>query len=82
MITTADIFSAEQLNLICLYDTSSRDALRNDLVTALHDIYEPDMTELFVSTLEKLDAITDDEFAGVGFYIAEDYEDTSDYDEL
>jgi len=65
-------FTAEQLNLMCIYDTSSLDALKSDLVTALHDVYEPDMVALFGSTLEKLDTITDEEFATIGFYAAEE----------
>ena len=65
-------FTVEEINLMCLYDTNSLSALRNDLVTALHDVYQPDMIILFGSTLEKLDTITDEEFADIGFYAAED----------
>jgi hypothetical protein len=69
-----DRFSVEELNLMCIFDTSSRDALRNDLVTALHDIYEPDMIDVFSGVLEKLDTITDEEFSEIGFHIADDDE--------
>ena len=72
MNITLDKFSTEELNLMCIFDTASREALRNDLVTALHDVYEPDMIAIFGSTLEKLDSITDEEFAQIGFYIADD----------
>jgi hypothetical protein len=65
-------FSTEELNLMCIFDTASREALRNDLIAALHDVYEPDMIEVFGSTLEKLDAITDEDFTAIGFYIADD----------
>ena len=65
-------FSAEEINLMCIYDTSSPNALRNDLITALHDVYEPDMIALFGKTLEKLDTITQEEFENIGFYAAED----------
>jgi hypothetical protein len=74
-------FSTEEINLMCIYDTSSRESLRNDLITALNDIYEPEMIEVFGSTLEKLDTITDDEFAEIGFYIADD-EDNVGQEEL
>ena len=67
-------FSVEELNLMCIFDTANREALRNELVTALHDIYEPEMIELFGSTLEKLDTLTDEEFTAVGFYIADDFD--------
>ena len=67
-----DKFSAEELNLMSIFDATDREALRDDLVTALHDVYEPDMIEVFGSTLEKLDSLTNEEFAEIGFYIADD----------
>ena len=72
MTISLDKFSAEEINLMSIFDTSDRDALRNDLITALHDVYEPEMIEVFSNVLEKLDTLTDAEFAEVGFYIADD----------
>ncbi|MCL2546181.1 MAG: transposon-transfer assisting family protein [Oscillospiraceae bacterium] len=72
MIIALDKFSTEELNLMSIFDTADREILRNDLVTALHDVYEPDMIEIFGSTLEKLDGLTDEEFAELGFFIADD----------
>ena len=74
MILTLDKFSAEEINLMCIFDTTDREAMRNDLLTALHDVYEPEMIEVIGSTLEKLDSLTDDEFTEIGFYIADDDE--------
>ena len=71
-------FSTEELNLMCIFDISSREALRNDLIAALHDVYEPEMIAVFGSTLEKLDTITDEDFAAIGFYIADDEDDFID----
>ena len=67
-----DKFSAEELNLMSIFDTDNREVLRADLITALHDVYEPDMIAVFGSTLEKLDTLTDEEFSELGFYIADD----------
>jgi len=72
MTISLDKFSAEEINLMSIFDTADRETLRNDLVTALHDVYEPEMVELFGSVLDKLDTLTDDEFAEIGFYIADD----------
>ena len=71
-LLSLDKFSTEELNLMCIFDTADKVVLRNDLVTALHDVYDPDMIAIFASTLERLDALTDDEFAEIGFYIADD----------
>jgi hypothetical protein len=66
------IFTAEEINLMCIYDTSSRATLRDDLVTAFQDVYDTEMIVLFGSVFVKLDLITDEDFAEIGFYAAED----------
>jgi hypothetical protein len=78
MILALDRFSAEEINLMAIFDTTTREALRSDLLTALHDVYEPEMIEVIGSTLEKLDSLTDEEFAEIGFYIADDDEFTEE----
>ena len=68
----AEKFSTEERNLMSIFDTNTREALQNELVIALQDIDEPEMIELFSSTLEKLDTITGEDFAAIGFYIADE----------
>lgn len=72
MSIAIDKFSTEERNLMSIFEAADRETMRNDLVTALHDVYEPDMIEVFGSTLEKLDSLTDEEFAQIGFFIADD----------
>jgi len=72
MIIALDKFSTEELNLMCIFINADRKTLRDDLVTGLHDVYEPDMIAVFASTVEKLDSLTDEEFAELGLYIADD----------
>ncbi len=43
-------------------------------MTSLSGISDPDMIELFEAVIEKLEAITDEEFLGIGFYPAYDGE--------
>jgi len=68
-----DKFSVEEINLMCIYDTSSRTALLDDLHTGLNDVYDPDMRDIFGSVIEKLETVSDEEFADIGFYIADEY---------
>jgi hypothetical protein len=75
-----DKFTVEEINLMCIYDTSGRAALLSDLKTGLADVYEPEMREIFGSAIEKLNTVTDAEFAEIGFYIADDFEDGEDFD--
>jgi len=73
-----ELFTVEEMNLICIYDISTRSNLKNDLVTALHDVYEPEMIALFGTVLAKLDNITDDEFIQIGFYAADEFDEVED----
>lgn len=68
-----DKFSVEEINLMCIYDTSSRTALLADLHLGLSDVYEPEMQDIFNSTISKLGTVSDEEFADIGFYIADEY---------
>lgn len=73
-----DRFSLEELNLMCIYDTSNRDALYSDLCTALLDVYEPEMRDIFESTIEKVKNLTDEEFTEISFFITDDFLDETE----
>lgn len=68
-----DKVTIEEIHLMCIYDTSSREALLADLHTGLADVYEPEMREIFGSAISKLHSSTDEEFAEIGVYLAEEY---------
>ena len=67
-------FTLEEINLCAIYDTSSRTALIGSLVTGLHGVDDPEMIEIFTSALEKLESVTDAEFARIGFYAADEFD--------
>ena len=68
-----EVFSVEETNLMCIFDTSSKTALLADLRCSLPDILDPDMRDIYMSATEKLEKLSDSEFAKIGFYIAEEY---------
>jgi len=68
-----DVFSVEETNLMCIFDTSSKTALLTGLKGSIPDIHDPDMRDIYMSAIEKLEKISDSEFAKIGFYIAEEY---------
>lgn len=74
-----EIFTAEEINLMCIYDTSSRAALLSDLRVSLTDVYDPDMREIFLAAAAKLETLTDTEFSDIGFYAADEYMDEGDF---
>ena len=78
------MFSAEEINLICIFDISDRETLLNELRDSLSDIYDPEMREIYDSAIEKLERITDEDFSEIGLYIADEFdefiEDEGEYD--
>lgn len=59
------MFTYEEINLMCIYDTSSRKKLIAEL-TKMRKYLEPDeaeILELTDSAIRKLEKISDDEFA-------------------
>lgn len=74
-----EIFTTEEINLMCIYDTSSRTALLSDLKLSLADVYDPDMREIFHTAIAALEKLSDNEFADIGFYIADEYTDEGDF---
>lgn len=75
-----DIFTVEEINLMCIYDTSSRSALLSDLKMGLDDVYEPEMREIFDTAITKLEKLTEADFSNIGFYIADEYINEGDLD--
>ena len=69
-----DKFTVEEINLICCIDAGSRKTLIGELASGLRGIDEPDMIEIFVSAIKKLETITDAEFSEIGFYSANEYD--------
>lgn len=74
-----EIFTTEEINLMCIYDTSSRTTLLSDLKLSLADVYDLDMREIFHTAIATLEKLSDTEFADIGFYIADEYADEEDF---
>ena len=70
-----ELFTIEEVNLMCVFDTSSRDALIAELRLAIPTFDEPEMTEIAETSLAKLNKITGVEFAALELYpVYEDYD--------
>jgi hypothetical protein len=67
-----EIFSVEETNLMCIFDTKDKAALLAELRESLPSVYDPDMRDIYESAILKLEKISDDEFSGIGLYIADD----------
>ena len=63
-------FTFEEMNLMCIYNTGSRAGLIESLNEMRGELFaeETELMELTDSTLRKLQAMTDDEFAELELY--------------
>ena len=59
------IFTVEEENLVCAFDTSSRNALMKGIRDAMPDFEENEMREIAESALRKLEAMTGAEFTAL-----------------
>jgi hypothetical protein len=67
-----DKFSAEEINLMCIFDTSSRTALLAELWEKIDVIHDPEMRDIFESTIEKLEKVREDDYENVSPYFADE----------
>jgi hypothetical protein len=73
-------FTVEEVNLMCIYDTSSRvrrayarPAITAGLTEAIYGFEDNELIEIAQSALSKLSKISDADFAALGFYPEYDY---------
>ena len=73
-------FSNDEMNLMCIYDTGTRTGLIKVLTEMRGELGadEADLRRLTDSTIEKLSAMTDEEFETVELY--PDFDDEEDVD--
>ena len=69
-------FTVEEINMICVFDISDREALIAGIVDALPDFDEPELDEIAIGVLKKLIKMSDADFGALELY--PEYE---DYDE-
>jgi hypothetical protein len=63
-------FTNDEINLMCIYNTGTKDGLM-DALTAMREYLEPEETELrdlTDSVLEKLEAISEEDFAAIELF--------------
>ena len=75
------MFSQEEINLMCIFNVSDREILIRELRDSLPDIYDPEMREVYDSAIAKLEKINDGEFAEIGLYIADEFDEFIDGEE-
>jgi len=69
------IFTVEEENLICIYDTTNKQALMDGIRAAMPDFEENEMREIAGNALRKLEAMSDEDFSAYVFspaYYSED----------
>lgn len=71
-------YSLEEINLMCIYDCTSRSGLLDELEAAMEYVDDPEMLRLMEQTIDKLYRTTDAQFADLPLIPA--WEDTDEAD--
>lgn len=58
-------FTIEEINLMCVYDTSDRGRLLTGIRESLPHLLEPELKELAHGVIDRLEAMTDREFTAL-----------------
>ena len=66
-----DKFTVEKINLMCVFEGQDRSGMIADIKNVIPHIQDSDMVELSKQVLEKLEAMSDEEFAEVALEAAE-----------
>ena len=56
-------YSLEEINLMCIYDCTTRSGLIDELEAAMEYVDDPEILRLMEQTIEKLQQVTDAQFA-------------------
>ena len=66
-----DKFTVEEINLMCVFEGQDRKSMIADIKNVIPYIQDSDMVELARQVLGKLEAMSDEEFAGVALEASE-----------
>ena len=64
----------EEMNLLYMFDTSSRKAAVQDILDRFLFLENEELKEICQQTVDKLEAMTDEEFAAIDFTIYDEEE--------
>lgn len=73
-------FSLEEINLMCIYDCTSRSGLIGDLEDAMEYVDDPGMLRLIELTIDKLCRTTDAQF--IALLLVPTWEDADEADSV
>ena len=66
-----DKFTVEEINLMCVFEEQDRTGMIADIKNVIPHIQDSDMVELSKQVIEKLEAMSDEDFAEVTLEAAE-----------
>ena len=71
-----DQFTVEEINLMCIFNTSSRNELIFELIDAIDDFEDDELFEIAQNALNKVSKMSDADFAALDFYPIYDDDET------
>jgi hypothetical protein len=75
-----ELFTVEEINLMCIFNTNSRNELIFELIDAITDFEDDELFEIAQNALNKVSKMSDADFAALDFYPV--YDDDDDETEV
>lgn len=78
------LFTVPEMNLMCMFDTSSRKKLLAELSVGMSNLIPPEswerkeLIELFYSSIMKINNLTDEEFSKIQFLLTNENDEGDD----
>ena len=67
-------FSAEEINLMCIFDTANRVKLISEIKSSLPNVFDPELIKIMETVIDKLEHTTDEEYANMSFFPANEFD--------
>jgi hypothetical protein len=71
-----ELFTVEEINLMCIFNTNSRNELIFELIDAITDFEDDELFEIAQNALNKVSKMSDADFAALDFYPIYDDDET------
>jgi len=76
----SELFTVEEINLMCIFDTSARDALIGDITNAVSMLEDTELIEIAERVINKLYKMSGAEFDALELYpVYDDFEAQDNY---
>lgn len=75
-------FTPEEMSLLCIYETTNRKKLIEEIRQGIPFVYEPELLEIMNRVIVKLEKVSDKAFSEISFYSIFDFKEENEESEV